>query len=180
MRCGVQSRCLWMALLFFRGAVTKPLCSPQECHRNWGKDRDFLEGRVGKAGQNRRASGSMLLSCPTVSSQQSRSTESHRGEMKDIPGGLRTPEMTPLSSFGGQLFEGVISHLQMEPLICPVESTLFTDPSVIRAIKKRALLTQDLLRKLSSATHLSPGVSARGYLPSSGAAINGGGGPCQP
>lgn len=106
MRCGVQSRCLWMALLFFRGAVTKPLCSPQECHRNWGKDRDFLEGRVGKAGQNRRASGSMLLSCPTVSSQQSRSAESHRGEMKDIPGGLRTPEMTPLSSFGGQLFEG--------------------------------------------------------------------------
>lgn len=95
-----------MALLFFRGAVTKPLCSPQERHHNWGKDRDFLEGPVGKAGQNRRASGSFLLSCPTVSSQQSRSAECHRGEMKDTPGGLRTPEMTPLSSFGGQLFEG--------------------------------------------------------------------------
>lgn len=134
---------------------------------------------MGKAGQNRRASGSFLLSCPTVSSQQSRSAESHRGEMKDTPGGLRTPEMTPLSSFGGQLFEGVISQLQMKPLICPMESALFTDPSVIRAIKTGALFTQDLLRKLSSATPVTRSL-CQGYLPSSGAAINGGGGPCQP
>ena len=68
--------------------------APQgECHHNWGKDRDFLEGPVGKAGQNRRVSGSLLLSCPSASSQQARSAERHRGGMKDIPVGPRTPEM---------------------------------------------------------------------------------------